>query len=155
MFPHIIEPHAQVDDVHLVRERVTAIVLLERGENAKTTFIKIVEHEQGQVVLATQPIYQRPRRGSAQSLAGDDRKIESLGQLMSIQTQADTDGSGEISVSTTDATGSPVQLVNKANVLGSVTVSGTTVTAGSPATVLGLSGGSINGADRFSCRSWS
>jgi len=84
--------------------------------------------------------------GSAVDLRDErEAKIEALSKFMSIETQADTDGSGEVSVFTQGASG-PVQLVNKANTFGSVAVSGTTVTAGSPATVLALTGGSIHGA---------
>jgi flagellar hook-associated protein 1 FlgK len=85
--------------------------------------------------------------GSAVDLRDERQaKVESLGKLMSIQTQADTNGSGEISVSTLDGSGNSVPLVTDSTVLGSVAISGTTVTAGSPATVLALTGGSINGA---------
>jgi flagellar hook-associated protein 1 FlgK len=85
--------------------------------------------------------------GSAVDLRDERQaKVESLGKLMSIQTQADTNGSGEISVSALDGSGNSVPLVTDSTVLGSVAISGTTVTAGSPATVLALTGGSINGA---------
>jgi flagellar hook-associated protein 1 FlgK len=85
--------------------------------------------------------------GSAVDLRDDRQaKVEALGKLMSIETQEDTNGSGEISVSARDGSGTLVPLVDGSNVLGSVAVNGTTVTAGSPATVLALTGGSINGA---------
>jgi flagellar hook-associated protein 1 FlgK len=85
--------------------------------------------------------------GSAVDLRDERQaKVESLGKLMSIETSADTNGSGQISVSSRDGSGNLVPLVTDATVLGSVAISGTTVTAGSPATVLALTGGSINGA---------
>jgi flagellar hook-associated protein 1 FlgK len=85
--------------------------------------------------------------GSAVDLRDERQaKVESLGKLMSIDTQADANGSGQISVFARDGSGNPVPLVNDTTVLGSVAVSGSTVTAGSPATVLALTGGSINGA---------
>jgi len=85
--------------------------------------------------------------GSAVDLRDERQaKVESLGKLMSIETQADVSGSGEISVSSRDGSGNLVPLVTDSTVQGSVAISGTTVTAGSPATVLALTGGSINGA---------
>lgn len=85
--------------------------------------------------------------GSAVDLRDDRQaKIDALGKLMSIETKADTNGSGEVSVSTRDAGGALVPLVTDATVQGLVAVNGSMVTAGSPAKALALSGGSINGA---------
>ena len=85
--------------------------------------------------------------GSAVDLRDERQaKVESLGKLMSIRTQADINGSGEISVTALDGSGNSVPLVSDSTVFGSVAISGTTVTAGLPATVLALTGGSINGA---------
>ena len=53
---------------------------------------------------------------------------------------------GADQVTATDASGNPVVLVNKAAVTGPITVSGTQVSAGNPATVLSLASGSIQGA---------
>jgi flagellar hook-associated protein 1 FlgK len=53
---------------------------------------------------------------------------------------------GQIQVSAKDASGSPVVLVNLAAVTGPVTFNGTQLSAGSPATVLAPTSGSIQGA---------
>jgi len=55
-------------------------------------------------------------------------------------------GNGTINVSARDASGAPVVLVNQSNVTGGVTFNGTQISAGSPATVLALSAGSIKGS---------
>ncbi len=84
VFPHVVEPYAKVDNVHVVCERVAAVASLEGAENTEAALVvKIVEHQQRQLVLAAQPIYQRTRCRRAQSLAGHDCQIESLGQLSS------------------------------------------------------------------------
>jgi flagellar hook-associated protein 1 FlgK len=85
--------------------------------------------------------------GSAVDLRDERQaKINELGKKMSIETAADPAGSGQLQVYAPDTTGGLVQLVNLASVTGPVTLSGATLTAGSPATTLSLKGGSINGA---------
>lgn len=85
--------------------------------------------------------------GSAVDLRDERQaKINELGKKMSIETKADPAGSGQVQVYATDTGGNLVQLVNLAAVTGPVTLTGSTLTAGSPATALSLSGGSINGA---------
>jgi flagellar hook-associated protein 1 FlgK len=73
-------------------------------------------------------------------------KIEELGKKMSIETQPDPAGSGQLQVYARDSGGALVQLVNLTAVTGPVTFSGSTISAGSPSTALALSGGSIDGA---------
>lgn len=53
---------------------------------------------------------------------------------------------GQVLVTTKDSGGSPVTLVNLANVTGAVTFNGTQLSAGSPATVIAPASGSIQGA---------
>lgn len=53
---------------------------------------------------------------------------------------------GQVQVTTKDTSGNDVVLVDFANVKGTVSFDGTQVTAGSPATALGLSAGSIKGS---------
>jgi len=72
--------------------------------------------------------------------------VEQLAQKMSIETRPDPTFAGEIQVFGRDASNNPVQLINLTSVTGPVTLSGSTVSAGSPATALVLKGGSINGA---------
>ncbi len=72
--------------------------------------------------------------------------VEKLAQKMSIETRPDPGFAGQIQVFGRDAANNPVQLINLASVTGPVTLSGSTVSAGSPATALVLKGGSINGA---------
>lgn len=54
--------------------------------------------------------------------------------------------SGQVQVTTKDGSGNDVVLVDLANVQGTVAFDGTQITAGSPATVLSLSSGSIKGS---------
>lgn len=72
--------------------------------------------------------------------------VEQLAQKMSIETRPDPSFAGEIQVFARDASNNPVQLINLATVTGPVTLSGSTVSAGSPATALVLKGGSLSGA---------
>jgi len=71
--------------------------------------------------------------------------VEQLASKMSIETKADPSFAGEIQVFARDGSGNPVQLINHAAVTGPVTLSGSVVSAGSPATAVALKGGSING----------
>jgi len=83
--------------------------------------------------------------GSAVDLR-DQRQaaLEQLAALMPV-TVTDT-GGGQVQVSAVDGSGSPVVLVNQGTVNGAVAISGAQITAGSPATVLALTGGSMQGA---------
>lgn len=82
--------------------------------------------------------------GSAVDLR--DSRESDLEQLAAIIPVHVTEQSnGEDLVTTPDASGNPVALVQAGNVQGSVSYSGGLVTGGSPATTLGLSGGSIAG----------
>jgi flagellar hook-associated protein 1 FlgK len=85
--------------------------------------------------------------GSAVDLR-DQRQalVEELATKMSIETQADSDAPGQIQVYARDASGKKVSLVERTNVVGSVALNGSSITAGSPITALALTGGSINGA---------
>ena len=83
--------------------------------------------------------------GSAVDLR--DQREADLEQLAGKLPITVTEGAtGADQVTATDASGNPVVLVNKAAVTGPITVSGTQVSAGSPATVLALASGSIQGA---------
>ena len=73
-------------------------------------------------------------------------QVEQLASKISFETQPDPAGSGQIQIFSRDSGGSPVVLVNYANVVGTLAVSGSTVTGGAPATALALTGGSIQGA---------
>ena len=73
-------------------------------------------------------------------------QLEELATKISFETQPDPAGSGQIQVFSRDGSGNPVMLVNLATVTGPLALSGATVTGGSPATALDLSGGSIRGA---------
>lgn len=70
--------------------------------------------------------------------------LEKLAAKLPVETR-DT-GGGQVQVFAKDAGGADVILVDLASVQGTVAFNGTQITAGTPATALALSGGSINGA---------
>lgn len=72
--------------------------------------------------------------------------VEELAKKMSIETRPDPAFAGQIQVFARDAGNNPVQLINLASVTGPVSLAGSVVSAGSPATALALRGGSINGS---------
>ena len=72
--------------------------------------------------------------------------LEQLGKKISIETQPDPAGSGQMQVFTRDGSGNPVMLVDLANVTGSLSLNGSTVTGGNPPVALALTGGSVQGA---------
>jgi flagellar hook-associated protein 1 len=69
--------------------------------------------------------------------------LEKLSAKMPVQLQVTS--TGHTQLVSKDATGSNVVLVDNSTVKGTVAFTGTQITAGSPATVLGLGSGSING----------
>jgi flagellar hook-associated protein 1 FlgK len=89
--------------------------------------------------------YEAGKPGSAVSLR-DQREsdLEQLAGLMPISVTENA--AGESQVSATDASGNPVALVTNAKVTGPITLSGGTVSAGSPSTALRLGSGSIQGS---------
>lgn len=78
----------------------------------------------------------------------DDRQeaLEDLAQIMSFDTKLIADGHGQIQVTGKDALGGSVVLVEGSNKLGDLSLNGTTVEFGSPATALSLTGGSLHGS---------
>ena len=83
--------------------------------------------------------------GSAVDLR--DQRQAILEQLASKLPITSTEGpGGQVQVSAKDASGTPVVLVNLTSVTGPVTFSGTSFSAGSPATVLAPASGSMQGA---------
>lgn len=72
-------------------------------------------------------------------------QLEELAKKLNIESQPDPTNPSQIQVYVRDGSGNPIILVNKANVTGPITVSGATVQAGSPATTVAVSGGSILG----------
>jgi flagellar hook-associated protein 1 FlgK len=70
-------------------------------------------------------------------------RIEELAAKLPVEIR-DT-GSSQVQIVAKDGSGADVVLVNLATVQGTVAFNGTQITAGSPATVLGLGGGSIHG----------
>ena len=86
--------------------------------------------------------YESGDPGSAVTLR--DQREGDLEELAGYMPITVTEGAtGEDQVTATDTSGNPVVLVNNASVTGPVTSSGSQISAGSPATVLGLSSGSI------------
>lgn len=84
--------------------------------------------------------------GSAADLRDQRQaKLEELATKMSIETRPNPSAPGQIEVFTRTAANAEIQLVNLATVNGTVAVSGSGITAGSPATAVGLTGGSIKG----------
>ncbi len=83
--------------------------------------------------------------GSAVDLR--DQRQSALEQLAAkIPFTLQTSASGTVSLLAKDGSGGTVTLVNGSKVQGTVAFTGTQITAGSPATALGLVGGSIQGA---------
>ena len=72
--------------------------------------------------------------------------IEQLAKKMFIETKPDPAMTGELQVFARDASNNPVQLISLSSVTGPVTLSGSTVSAGSPSTPIVLKGGSLNGS---------
>lgn len=73
-------------------------------------------------------------------------QLEQLAKKISFETQPDPAGSGQINVLARDGSGNPITLVNLATVAGPLSLSGSTISGGSPSTALDVSGGSIQGA---------
>ncbi len=73
-------------------------------------------------------------------------KLEELATKISFETRPAPGSAGQIDVLTRDALGNEIMLVDLANVTGPVTFAGSTLTAGTPATTVALTGGSIKGA---------
>jgi flagellar hook-associated protein 1 FlgK len=69
--------------------------------------------------------------------------LEQLAQILPINATADS--TGQIQITTPDANGNPISLVDKTNVLGSLALNGTAVTAGVPPATVGLTSGSLQG----------
>lgn len=85
--------------------------------------------------------------GSAVDLR--DQRQARLEELASkIDFDAVENANGSITVSARDGAGAAVVLVNQSTVQGTVAFNGTQISAGSPATVLALASGSINGSLR-------
>jgi flagellar hook-associated protein 1 len=92
--------------------------------------------------------YEVDNAGAAVDLR-DQRQtaLEKLSAYMDFTTKEISDGNGQIQLMAQDADGNDVLLVDKASALGDVTYDANekTFSAGSPATVLGLTGGSLQG----------
>ena len=73
-------------------------------------------------------------------------QLEELATKISFETEPDPAGSGQLNILARDAGGNPVVLVSLATVTGPLSISGATVSGGSPSTALNLTGGSIQGA---------
>jgi flagellar hook-associated protein 1 len=71
--------------------------------------------------------------------------LEELATKMNFETAVDPSGSGQIQVIARDASNNPIVLVDKASVTGPLSLSGSTLSGGSPSTALVVSGGSISG----------
>jgi flagellar hook-associated protein 1 len=90
--------------------------------------------------------YEIGHPGSAVDLRDQRQaKLEELAKLLPVDTQT-APATGDLQLVMHDSGGNPVILVNGAVVNGSVTFTGTGITAGSPATAVVLTGGSIQGA---------
>lgn len=73
-------------------------------------------------------------------------QLEALAKKISFETQPDPAGSGQINVLARDGSGNPITLVNLATVAGPLSLSGSTISGGTPSTALDVTGGSIQGA---------
>lgn len=72
--------------------------------------------------------------------------LEQLAGYMNVTATPIPNSDGQVDVTTLDANSNPVTLVDKSTVVGGgVTFTGTSFTAGLPATTLGLTGGSLEG----------
>jgi len=72
--------------------------------------------------------------------------LEELATKMSFETRASAGSPGQIEVFTLDGLGGEIRLLDRAVVSGPVTFAGSTLSAGTPATTVALTGGSIGGA---------
>lgn len=72
-------------------------------------------------------------------------KLEELAAKMSFETRASATAPGQIDLFVRDAGGAEVPLVQLASVTGPVSLSGSVLSAGSPATTVAVTGGSIHG----------
>jgi flagellar hook-associated protein 1 len=73
-------------------------------------------------------------------------QLEALAKKISFETQPDPAGSGQLNIVARDASNNPITLVNLATVTGPLSISGATISGGSPSTALDVTGGSIQGA---------
>ena len=84
----------------------------------------------------------------------DERQeaLENLAQIMSFETKEIVDGHGQIQVTGKDSSGNTVVLVEGSHKLGDLSLNGTTVEFGSPATPLSLTGGALHGSQEGKIR---
>jgi len=73
-------------------------------------------------------------------------KLEELATKMAFETRPASGSPGQIDLLARDSLGNEILLVNLASVTGPVTFAGSVLSAGSPATAVALSGGSIKGS---------
>jgi flagellar hook-associated protein 1 len=72
-------------------------------------------------------------------------KLEELASKINFETRGSSVATGQIDVFVRDGSGTEIPLVQLSSVTGPVVLTGSTVTAGSPATTVALSGGSLHG----------
>ncbi|MET0261334.1 MAG: flagellar hook-associated protein FlgK [Rariglobus sp.] len=84
--------------------------------------------------------------GSAVDLR-DQRQaaLEKLATKLNFETRPSATGTGQIDVFTRDSSGAEIPLVQLAAVTGPITLTGSTLSAGNPATAIDVAGGSIHG----------
>lgn len=84
--------------------------------------------------------------GSAADLRDQRQaKLEELATKLNFETRASATGPGQIDLFVHDAGGAEIPLVQLNAVIGPVALTGSTITAGSPATVTAVTGGSLHG----------
>jgi flagellar hook-associated protein 1 len=87
------------------------------------------------------------RPGSAVDLRDQRQaKLEALSKKIAIETQNDPAASGRIQIFVRDASNAPVVLLDYSAPRGPLSISGSTVSGGTPSTAISLGGGSIKGS---------
>lgn len=136
----ILTDRMQQSDASLAQGQTDLGTQVTSGATSANSLLQTIAGLNSQILR-----YESGNPGSAVDLR-DQRQsaLEQLAALMPV-TVTDTTG-GQVQVSAAGGGGSPVVLVNNGTVSGSVAFNGTQITAGSPATALALTSGSMQGA---------
>ncbi len=73
-------------------------------------------------------------------------QLEELATLISVESQTNSTNPSQIDVFVRDGSNNPIQLLNLTAITGPITISGSTISAGSPSTAVALTGGAIHGS---------
>ncbi len=129
-----------VTDSRLAQQQSDITARIDSDVTAANSLLKDIADLNGQIQTA---------EVTTQNTAVDLRdqrqaKLEKLANYMDFSTQA-VPGTGMLQILAHDSSGANVTLVDKANVIGPLSFNGTQFSGGSPASALGLQGGSLKG----------